>query len=162
MVEPVVPIKDRVYVVTELGACYSLNSLTGAQNWATSNVSQFVAASGRYVYVADRAGQIRILDAASGATVDGVYASDLPIKFRNLWTDRIYLATPGGLVQCLRETAQVEPIRHRKQIESPQAEAAAGEEFVPAEPAKADKEPGEAEKKPAEPKAAGENPFEKP
>jgi len=156
VVEPIIPIKDRVYVATELGDFYCLDAATGTTHWSTGNVGQFIAASQQNVYVADRAGQLRVLDAASGARIDALYASDLPIKFRNLWTDRIYLATPTGLIQCLHETAQDEPLRHRK-AGVIQVEAATGEEFIPAgQPSKPEEKPG------AKPAPSGENPFEAP
>jgi len=143
IVEPVVPIGDRAYVVTELGSLLCLGALTGDEHWSTNGVGQFIAASQQRIYVADRAGQIRVLDPRSGAVVNTLYAADLPLKFRNLWTDRIYLATPTGLIQCLHETALAEPLRHQK-IEQLQVEEASGEEFIPTEPKKPEENPFEA------------------
>lgn len=150
--EPIVPIRGRVYVVTELGACLCLDALTGQEYWSAQGTSQFIAASQKRIYVADRDGQIRSLDAESGATVDGLYAADMTIKFRNLMSDRIYLATSSGLVQCLRETEQLEPIRYRKAAAT-SVEAAAGENFVPAEPAKPEEKPAD------QTEPSDENPF---
>jgi len=112
--EPVTPIRERLYAVTELGTLFCLDSITGQVHWSIEGVGQFVAASENRVYVADRGGQLVALDVNTGARVDSLFTSDLPVKFRNVRTDRIYLATPSGLVQCLRETAQTEPLRHRR------------------------------------------------
>jgi hypothetical protein len=135
--------------------------MTSKEHWVAGGVSQFIAASGQRVYVADQAGRIRVLDASSGATVDGLSAAASPIKFRNLWTDRIYLASPTGLIQCLHETAQSKPLRHRK-MEQAEVEAVAGEEFITTEPKDeppAEPEPGE-ESPFEEPAGGGPNPFE--
>lgn len=112
--EPVIPIRERLYAVTELGTLFCLDSMTGEMHWSTEGVGQFVAAGKDTVYVTDRGGQLLVLNANTGARVDSLFTSDLPLKFRNVLTDRIYLATPSGLIQCLRETAQTEPLRHRR------------------------------------------------
>jgi len=153
VVEPIIPIVDRVYVAAELGGLFCIEAVTGRERWSTGDVSQFIAASPTNVYVADRDGQLRVLDGASGARVDGLFTADLPVKFRNLLTDRIYLATPTGLVQCLHETALDRPVRHRS-VEEPKAQPAPAEEPVSAKPAQAEEEPA------AEQKPAGENPFD--
>ncbi len=49
----------------------------------------------------------------------------LPIKLLNTETDRLYLATDTGLVQCLHEIEQVKPILHGedrkvKKVEEPE------------------------------------------
>ncbi|NLE39988.1 MAG: PQQ-binding-like beta-propeller repeat protein, partial [Pirellulaceae bacterium] len=116
--EPVIPIRDRLYAVTELGTLFCLESVTGKEVWSIEGVGQFVAAGKDRVYVADRHGQLLMLDANTGARVDSLFTSDLPLKFRNVRTDRIFLATPSGLIQCLREAAQTEPLRHRKVVEA--------------------------------------------
>jgi len=156
VVEPIVPIRNRVYITTQLGNFFCLDATTGMQRWSTRNVSQFIAASRQRIYVADRAGQVSVLDADSGTRVDGFFASDLPIKFRNLWTDRIYLATPSGLVQCLHETTQAEPLWHQR-IEHVRVEAVPGQE-----PAAGEKPTQPEEKPAAEPEPSGENPFDAP
>jgi hypothetical protein len=38
--------------------------------------------------------------------------SKLSFKFTNVQTDRLYLATPEGLVQCLHEIGLKEPLRY--------------------------------------------------
>ena len=79
------------------------------------NVMQFVAASKRRgVYVVDRIGRLRVLGADSGARLDCRPTENVPIRLANTDTDRIYLVDNGGLVQCLREVEQTEPIVHGK------------------------------------------------
>ena len=48
----------------------------------------------------------------TGARLDILNVAGSPIKLLNSQTDRLYLCTETGLLQCLREIEQVEPIRH--------------------------------------------------
>ena len=107
-------IDQRVYVTTELGGMYCLDAKTSQNLWWAENVMQFVAASNARVYVVNRIGRLRVLSAASGAQLDAVPTENVPIKLANTDTDRIYLVSDGGLVQCLREVEQTEPIMHGK------------------------------------------------
>ena len=162
--EPVIPIKDRVYVITRLGNLFCLDAMTGLECWSTGGVGQFLASSGKKIYVADRFGQIRVLDAQSGSTVDGLFAASLPIKLRNQWTDRIYLASPSGLVQCLHETSLSKPIYYRKTGQGP---VEGGEEFVPDQQGQNEEKPDETGKSEGgspfdEPDGGGGSPFDEP
>ena len=93
---------------------FCLNAKTGKQIWWAPEVLHFVAAGKQRVYAADKLGRLRILDARNGATLDSLPTSAMPIKISNSQTDRIYLATEGGLVQCLREVAQTNPVAYNE------------------------------------------------
>ena len=51
----------------------------------------------------------------SGARLDGIAVGNATIRLSNTDTDRIYLADEAGLIQCLHEVEQTEPIVHDKQ-----------------------------------------------
>jgi len=105
-------IGDRVYVATQIGGMYCLESKTGKNLWFTPGVVQFVAASKDRVYGADRIGRILIIDAANGARLDVMNTEKSTLKLSNTDTDRIYLIDRKGLVQCLRELELDKPIMH--------------------------------------------------
>ncbi len=110
--EPAVVIADRVYVATRLGGMYCLDARVGKEMWQAPGVSQFVSASKRRVYTSDKAGRLVVLDAKSGARLDTLATESLPIKMINSQTDRIYLASDRGLIQCLHEIELPQPLDH--------------------------------------------------
>ena len=113
ILEPVAVIGQHVFVATQPGGMYCLTAKTGSEVWWTPQVSQFIAASQERVYVADKLGRVLILDAKTGARLDSFPAVSLPIRLINTQTDRIYLATDTGLLQCFHEIELSEPLDHR-------------------------------------------------
>ena len=146
IIEPAVVIGESVFVVTQPGTMYCLDAKSGTEKWSTYQVAQFIAHSKERVYVADKLNRVLSLSAASGARLDTVLADGLDIKLINTQTDRIYLATDTGLIQCLHEVELSEPLRHTP-LPAPVAEKPAVDQKAPQEP------PG-----PQEP-AAAEDPF---
>jgi outer membrane protein assembly factor BamB len=133
IVESPAVIEDRVYVSAQLGGMYCLAVKTGKELWFAPDVVQFVAASKARVYATDRIGRLTVLNADSGARLDAIATENVPIKLLNTDTDRIYLADDGGLIQCLREVEQSEPIMHgkdRKQVEEVEEQPADGKKEV--------------------------------
>ena len=116
-------IEDRVYVSAQLGGMHCLAVKTGKDLWFAPDVFQFVAASKARVYATDRLGRLVVLDAQSGARLDAIATENAPIKLLNTDTDRIYLADETGLIQCLHEVEQSEPIVHGKDRKQAAAEA---------------------------------------
>jgi hypothetical protein len=113
MSEPAAVVEQAICVTNQLGGMYCLNAKTGAQAWWAPEITKFISASKDRVYAANRLGDVAVLDARSGARLDVMPAVSMPIKLTNLDTDRIYLATGSGLIQCLHESELSDPIVHR-------------------------------------------------
>lgn len=122
IVEAPAAIDDRVYVATQPGGMYCLEAKDGKQVWWTPHVTQFLAASKERVYTADKQGQILILNAKTGTLVDTLAVNVPMVRFWNQDTDRLYLVSQKGMIQCLHEIGQTEPIHHlraKDQVEAP-------------------------------------------
>ena len=107
-----VAIDTRVYVASQTGGLYCLNVKTGKQIWFAPDLLQFVSASKTKVYATDRLGHLVVVDAAKGVRLDSIAMEAIPIKMQNFQTDRIYVANEGGLIQCLHEIDQADPVLH--------------------------------------------------
>jgi outer membrane protein assembly factor BamB len=108
----VAAVGDRAYVTSEEPAMHCIDIKTGAANWQAPHVMQFAAASKTRVYGVDDLGGLVVLDAQNGSVV-GRIATDHPIhSLVNDQTDRVYLISRDGMVECLRETDSKEPLYH--------------------------------------------------
>ncbi len=109
--EPVL-VKNRAYIVSRDKNCYCLDMRDGSIIWSQPNVKQIVAASSKRLYALDRLGNLMILDLKSGGRFNTVAAGKIDYVVSNPLTDRIYMGTRSGLIQCIRETHQVYPLLH--------------------------------------------------
>lgn len=151
LVEPAVVVDKRVYAATQAGGMYCLDAKSGDQVWWAPDLLAFIAASKNRLYAVDRLNRLIVLDVNTGARVDALPFPTETVRIYNDQNDRVYIVSQGGLVQCLREVENVDPVVHRvppkaAPAESPAAKKPAGEKPEEAAPAG-----------PAAP--AGENPF---
>ncbi len=155
------PVGERVYVTSDEPALHCIAAKTGSAVWDSPRVSQFAAASKQRVYGVDDLGAFVVLDGAKG-TLLGRIAADHDIKsLVNDQTDRVYLVSDEGVIECLRETDAKEPLYHNPKEEEPKKpEAVAQQPPKTAAPAEKPKPPaaGATEEDVPEQPPAGEQP----
>jgi outer membrane protein assembly factor BamB len=156
--QPPAAVSGKVYVVPERGGMFALDAANGKRQWFASGATQFLSASAQRVYAFRRDSTVAALDAKSGRALGAIAADGIKVKLVNGQTDRVYLATEGGIVQCLREIDRREPLRHEPPvIEAPPAEPKKTPRTAPAAPPRV--QPEEEPAPPAEPAPADDNPF---
>ena len=125
--KPAAMVNDTVYLVTRNDGMHSISAQTGEREWPSPNplVQQFVAATKKRVYCTTTTGMLAALDADTGQLVGQIYLNPNDRVFENNQTDRIYIATRSGVLQCLREAEAVLPVLHQVEPtkEAPQEEA---------------------------------------
>lgn len=145
-------IGDDLFVTTQTGGMYRLNAVSGDLIWFARDLRRFVSASDQRVYAVDGLNNLIIVDLQTGSRVGQLDVSRYPLRYANSETDRIYLASDTGLIQCIREARLPQPIKHVVPI-TPLKEQ------KPAKPAAA--QPAETPAQPQPPpQPAGENPFQ--
>ncbi len=126
----------RVFVISELGGLYNLDARSGKLMWYTPGIARFLAASRTRLYTLDHLGRIAVLDARTGARLDGFRLAPVwTIMPANYWTDRLYFATAAGQLMCLHESGLTKPAVHRTRA------AEGAEVTVAAQPAPKETEP---------------------
>lgn len=119
-------VDDAVYVVTDENVMFKVNSklrddrvhqsgdkiLPGEHIWAKGGIYSFLGASDERVYCVGAAGRLTILDAKTGGRIGVLPFEGLDLKLRNIQTDRMFVGSKTGLIQCLHEAGNRYPIIH--------------------------------------------------
>jgi outer membrane protein assembly factor BamB len=106
------PAGKRVFVTSVEPALHCIDAVRGDRLWEAPNMKQFAAASNTRVYGVDDLGAFVALDGANGNVVARI-AADHPIRsLVNNQTDRVYLVSDEGVVECLHEINAKTPLRH--------------------------------------------------
>jgi hypothetical protein len=116
-----------VYVTSDREGLARIDRESGDSMWriprgrtiadANPLADRFLAANDRFVYAADSSGRLLVLDYKRGVRLSMLDTRDFRVPVVNEVTDRLYLAANDGLIVCLHDRDQVEPIRHRKSLE---------------------------------------------
>jgi outer membrane protein assembly factor BamB len=148
-------IEDRVYVTSDEPALHCIDAANGAGLWEAAGIAQFAAASRNRVYGVDDFGALVVLDSNTGSHIGRFSTGGTTNALVNDQTDRLYLISQEGTVQCLHEIGAKEPLYHVVP-EPPPAEAVEGQPAEMAETEATTEPPAEAV---TTPPADDEDPF---
>jgi len=122
---PVV-IGEKLYVCPDERGMVCLSADRGQPLWWAPRVSRFVAATPKRVYALDRYDRLNILDVQTGAHLGRLTTTGITWHLANDQTDRIYVGTSTGFLQCLRERELTEPVVYVQPPKSEDASAPVG------------------------------------
>ncbi|MHB0958380.1 MAG: outer membrane protein assembly factor BamB family protein [Pirellulaceae bacterium] len=140
--EPASVVGTTVYLMSREAGMHAVSTETGEDLWWAPSARRFIAATKEKVYASTHTGTLLVLDIRSGAVISEIPIDPTNRVFVNNQTDRIYVGTSTGLVQCLHELDAYWPTIHVTGGELAAADAAEAEGEVPAEvPAEAAGQP---------------------
>ncbi|MDO5308447.1 MAG: PQQ-binding-like beta-propeller repeat protein [Planctomycetia bacterium] len=119
---------DKAYIPTENGDYFAVTLFNGEEVWKAIDVQQTVAASEKCVYVVDNLNRLAALNMQTGQRLHTLDVGNVQRFVFNGETDRIYLVSDDGLVQCLREIDQTTPVIRREPLSAVRARLFAGAE----------------------------------
>lgn len=100
-------INNRCYVSPNDGSLHCLNKETGVLLWEQFGARGVLAETENYVVSQDKLGNVLLISPQEEQQTAQIIARlplrDFSIRAENELTDRIYLATPSGMVICLKE-----------------------------------------------------------
>jgi outer membrane protein assembly factor BamB len=128
---PPAVVGQSVYVTSVQPALYSIDAATGALRWESPGVAQFAAAGKSHVFGIDAFGSLVVLDAATGSLAGRMQTGSATTALVNDQTDRLYLVSDSGLVQCLHEIGLTEPLRYKEEAPPAAPRSKDGPEAVP-------------------------------
>jgi outer membrane protein assembly factor BamB len=130
---------DKLFVSSEEPMLHCVDASSGRGLWESLGISQFAAVTKSHVYGVDRYGTIHILNFNDGSTVGRIPTGGTLNALVNDQTDRLFLISESGLVQCLYEVGADEPTHYVKPAAAAATEGEATEPTTeaapPAEPA---------------------------
>ncbi|MCA9232022.1 MAG: PQQ-binding-like beta-propeller repeat protein [Planctomycetales bacterium] len=106
-------VKDKVFVASEAPALHAADSASGRLLWTAAGVANFVAQGANHVYGTNRFGTLMILDNETGSLAGQIATGEGISALANDETDRIFLVSDRGLVQCIHEIGANEPTIYR-------------------------------------------------
>jgi PQQ-like domain len=116
--EPIVADED-IYIANTAGSLSSLDPANGLPRWTKwTQGGQFVSISATKVYLRSFNRDLFIVDRKSGRDIAdpgetllraGLDLREFDLDFVNRFNDRLYFATPSGMIVCIRESGQVAP-----------------------------------------------------
>ncbi len=118
--QPVVPIGEFLYVVSDAEQLFKIDAATGqfSNNWNAplDNIKAFLGASEGTIFALDTQNNLLVIDQNTGKTISAVDVGIIDRILTNTQTDRIYLASDDGLVQCVRASSSERPIFHNSDV----------------------------------------------
>ena len=110
--EPTVAIEDKVFVISEFRGMTCLDSRLSSELWVAPGVTKLLSISPTRVYACDSVNRLVVLDKETGDRLASMPLVDVAVRMNNQYTDRIYLVSATGTVQCLHEVGQKSPVLH--------------------------------------------------
>ncbi|QDU64406.1 outer membrane biogenesis protein BamB [Planctomycetes bacterium Pan216] len=110
--QKVLALEKDVFIVPVSSGLHCVDAQTGEARWVNPEMTRVLGASPDRVFAYDRAGDLAILSREDGRTIGTLPLADFTVPVDNQHNDRLYMATPDGVVICLRESARPEPHLH--------------------------------------------------
>ena len=108
----------HLYVPTYQKGMFCLDAVKGEKIWQTPGIVRFLSRTNTRLYTVDSRNNLTVMDVQSGQVLGTMPLNNNKIQYLNEITDRIYLATEDGMIQCLAQIDQEKPIYFRQNPES--------------------------------------------
>ena len=115
----------RIYQATKPGELFCIGAEQGEERWVIKGVKQILSVGVDRVYVLDMQQRIVAIDGETGRRLASMPAAAYDEPLTNGVTDRMYLMSHDGALQCLREIGAAFPTIARPLPISPEEEAKA-------------------------------------
>ncbi len=117
--DPILLDGSRIFLRSTFGNLFELDVATGISLWDAprGGVGELIGVSAGYIFIKSLAGGFAALDSESGKTVREIRSLQPARVLANDKTDRLYLISDRGTLQCLRPVGSALPVL--KQLPEP-------------------------------------------
>lgn len=113
-------LNNHVYVINTNNEMFKLIPESGkdAAGWEQplQNIGSYVGAGKENMYVLDSVGNLCVLDQDTGAMLSKVEMGGIQSVLPNMISDRMYIVSDRGMIQCLREINSRIPFFHSSEL----------------------------------------------
>ena len=120
--EQPVAVGNKVFVVSQFRGMTCLSTEPVGELWMAPGIRQLLSVGPTRVYVRDELGRLVVLDIDTGSRLASMSLQDVPVTLTNNYSDRIYLVSAGGALQCLHELGAKQPVMHTPPPPAPSTE----------------------------------------
>lgn len=131
---------DRVFVCTAYGNVFALDASSGELLWdaPAPGAREILGVTAGHVYALRNAGGTSVIDANNGKVVRNLYGLQPAGSVQNSLTDRLYLVSRRGTLQCLRpEISELPELKQMPPVETKPEESETAESESESETAEA-------------------------
>ena len=115
-----VPLGEFVYAISDDHKLYKVQADTGehAEGWENplEEIGRYVGASKENLYLLDSQGALAVVDRASKSIVNRIPVGQIDLLLNNFESDRMYIASKTGVIQCLREITSERPFFQNDEV----------------------------------------------
>jgi len=94
---------DDLYIMPDHGGIFNLALQTGRQKWERPGITDFLGATKSRLFTSDVTGNVVLLQRNNGRPLGTLPLRPFSVRLENDRSDRLFLATPSGLIVCLRD-----------------------------------------------------------
>ncbi len=111
-------LNDSVYAITDDKEMFRFDARNGDLQWPKPllKVNRFIGASKDRLYVTDDFDSLLVIDPKSAAILSRVEIGDVRFALPNKQTDRLYVASRTGVIQCIHELGSPNPYFHGNEL----------------------------------------------
>jgi outer membrane protein assembly factor BamB len=120
VIQAPIVVGEELFVINQAGTLSNLDPKTGSPRWTTAtNSAQLLALGKSKIYLSSENRDLYIIDRATGNVLadpvatyqrGGLDLRGLDLGFTNRENDRMYFGTQSGVIVCIREIAQPQPL----------------------------------------------------
>lgn len=105
-------IDEDIYAVTSIDRMYRVPFAQRTFDDMTEGIQQIVSASPTHLYCRGSANELLVVERKSGTIANRLATYQLDLWHTNQKTDRLFVGTKSGIIQCLREAGLEHPVLH--------------------------------------------------
>ena len=118
--QPPIALGNYIFIINGLNQLFKIDAKTGreAPGWEQprTNIGRYIGAGKENLYLIDAVGNLVVMSQGSGSILSRVEIGSVKSILPNLESDRLYIVSDRGTIQCIREISSPIPYFHSNEF----------------------------------------------